>query len=104
MKAAMSILDNDAQMKLMQANPGRAQEIVDELVGKGASIRNPSAFVSKSLSQHTEPRDPSYNFVASKRPAQMPLANPAAIKYARTRDPMDPMAMLDDRAKQKLQE
>jgi len=45
-------LDDAATMKLSEADPERAIEIIEDIAAKG-DVRNPSAFVSKSL--HTYP-------------------------------------------------
>lgn len=45
-------LDDKARQKLEAADPARAEEVLEELRAKGSEIRNPSAFVCKSLQQY----------------------------------------------------
>merc|ERR1712039_72450 len=49
-------LDDKARAALDAADPARAQEILEELDAKGSEIRNPSAFVSRSLQQFPQSR------------------------------------------------
>ncbi|CAE7659819.1 unnamed protein product [Symbiodinium pilosum] len=48
--------DEDALRLIRTADPARAAEVLEELELKGREVRNPSAFVSKSLSQYPMPR------------------------------------------------
>lgn len=51
------VLDETALQKLRGADPGRAEEILED-VGTQINIRNPSAFVVKALAEHSERRGP----------------------------------------------
>ncbi|OLQ07079.1 hypothetical protein AK812_SmicGene9555 [Symbiodinium microadriaticum] len=55
-RGAQAGLDDDALRLLRAADPARAAEVLEELELKGREVRNPSAFVSKSLSQFPMPR------------------------------------------------
>jgi len=49
-------LDDEARRRLDEADPARAHEILQELLDKGAEIRNPSAFVARALQQYPHER------------------------------------------------
>merc|ERR1712007_60825 len=56
-----SRLDGDAINALGEADQARAVEILEDLAAKGHEIRNPSAFIAKSLQQYPQRRGHAQN-------------------------------------------
>jgi len=55
-RAAAMGLDERALRMVRSADPARVSEVLDEVDAKQGEVRNPSAFVLKSLTQYPEPR------------------------------------------------
>lgn len=71
-------LDERAKMKLRDARPARAVEIIEDMASLHLrAVRNPSAFVSKALSEHPIERRPREWW--QKRPAKPREASPIDI-------------------------
>lgn len=98
-------LDDQARRQMEAANPMRVEEVLEELKEKGGSVRNPSGFISKALSQYPNPRGPEDPSTKQEREEKRSRGSRWNEGTRFGLDPDDPQLRgLDDHARRQLEQ